>query len=56
MSARARAHRRGETGDNVTDRPKHTVEETCTVPHETSPHYKPFFYGALVGLVHMVKK
>jgi hypothetical protein len=46
-----------KTGDNVTDLPKHTVEETCTKCHnETSPHYKPFFYQALVGVVHMVKK
>lgn len=46
-----------KTGDNVTDRPKHTVEETCTRCHnETSPHYKPFYYQALVSLVHPVKK
>ena len=46
-----------KTGDTVTDRPKHTVEETCTRCHnETSPHYKPFFYQALVGVVHPVKK
>ena len=46
-----------KTGDTVTDRPKRTVEETCTQCHnETSPHYKPFFYKALVSLVHPVKK
>jgi len=46
-----------KTGDNVTDRPKHTEEETCTRCHnDTSPHYKPFFYKALVGLVHPVPK
>lgn len=46
-----------KTGDSVTDRPKPTQEETCTKCHnETSPHYKPFFYRALVGLVHPVKK
>lgn len=46
-----------KTGDNVTDRPKQTVEETCTRCHnETSPHYKPFFYKALLSLVHPVKK
>ena len=28
-------------------------ETTCTRCHnETSPHYKPFFYSAMVGLVH----
>lgn len=46
-----------KTGDVATDRPKPTQEETCTKCHnETSPHYKPFFYRALVGLVHPVKK
>lgn len=46
-----------KTGDTVTDRPKPTQEETCTRCHnDTSPHYKPFFYRALVGLVHQVKK
>ncbi len=46
-----------KAGDTVTDRPKHTVEETCTRCHnETSPHYKPFFYSALVGVVHPVRK
>lgn len=45
-----------KTGDTVTDRPTHTEEETCTKCHnETSPHYKPFFYRALTGLVHQVK-
>ena len=45
-----------KTGDSVTDLPKRTVEETCTRCHnETSPQYKPFFYKALVGLVHPVK-
>lgn len=46
-----------KTGDNVTDLPKRTVEETCTRCHnESSPHYRPFFYAALVGVVHPVKK
>jgi hypothetical protein len=46
-----------KTGDTVTDRPKHTTEETCTKCHnDTSPHYKPFFYQAMVGVVHMVRK
>jgi hypothetical protein len=46
-----------KTGDSVTDRPKPTQEETCTKCHNTtSPRYKPFFYRALVGLVHLVRK
>jgi len=41
------------TGDSVTDAPKATTEETCTRCHnDTSPHYKPFYYSALKGLVH----
>jgi hypothetical protein len=45
-----------KTGDTVTDRPKHTVEETCTRCHnEESPRYKPFFYRALTSLVHPTK-
>jgi formate-dependent nitrite reductase cytochrome c552 subunit len=42
-----------KTGDSVTDLPKKTTEETCVRCHnETSPHYKPFYYAALKGLVH----
>lgn len=33
------------------------VEQTCTGCHNPqSPHYKPFFYGAMVGLVHRVPR
>jgi len=46
-----------KTGDTVTDRPKRTTEQTCTKCHnDTSPHYKPFYYSAMVGMVHSVKK
>jgi len=49
-----RAHvEAAKTGDSVTDLPKPTTEESCTRCHnETSPHYKPFYYSALKGLVH----
>lgn len=45
-----------KTGDTVTDRPKRTTETSCTRCHnDTSPHYKPFYYSAMVGLVHRGK-
>lgn len=45
-----------KTGDAVTDRPKRTTEATCTRCHnDTSPRYKPFFYQAMVGMVHNLK-
>lgn len=32
-------------------------EKNCTQCHNpTSPHYRPFFYAAMTGLVHRVKK
>jgi hypothetical protein len=45
-----------KTGDSVTSRPKPTTETTCTRCHnDRSPHYKPFFHSAMVGLVHQTK-
>ncbi len=41
------------TGDSVTARPAKTTEETCTRCHnEESPRFKPFYYTAMVGMVH----
>ncbi len=39
---------------SVADAPTEKIEErTCTRCHnETSPHYKPFFFNAMKGLVH----
>lgn len=35
----------------------HPDEAACTRCHNNgSPHYKPFFYGPMKGLVHLVKK
>lgn len=36
---------------------KKPAEEVCTRCHnQDSPHYKPFYYAALIGLVHRVPK
>lgn len=44
------AARIGSVGDAPTEK---IVETTCTKCHnETSPHYKPFFFNAMKGLVH----
>jgi hypothetical protein len=41
------------TGDSVTAKPKKTNEDTCLRCHnDTSPRFKPFYYQALVGMVH----
>jgi hypothetical protein len=40
-------------GDASNARTKRIEELTCTACHnDTSPHYKPFFFGAMKGLVH----
>lgn len=40
-------------GDASDARTMKIEEQTCTRCHnETSPHYKPFFYSAMLGLVH----
>lgn len=40
-------------GDASNARTTAVTETTCTRCHnETSPHYKPFYYQAMVGLVH----
>lgn len=42
-----------QTGDSVTARPKKTDEATCVRCHnEESPRYKPFYYQAMIGMVH----
>lgn len=42
-----------QAGDASDARTIKIEEQTCTRCHnETSPHYKPFFYQAMVGLVH----
>ena len=44
------------TGDAVTAKPVKTTEDTCVRCHnDTSPHYKPFYYSAMVGMVHKHK-
>lgn len=36
---------------------KKSDEKNCTSCHNpNSPHYRPFFYNAMIGLVHRVKK
>jgi formate-dependent nitrite reductase cytochrome c552 subunit len=49
-----RAHvEAAKAGDASNARTKPIAEQTCVDCHnETSPHYKPFFYGAMKGLVH----
>lgn len=42
-----------KAGDASNVRTTKIAESTCTRCHnDTSPHYKPFFYSAMVGLVH----
>lgn len=49
-----RAHvEAAKAGDASNVRTKPIEEQTCVACHnDTSPHYKPFFYGAMKGLVH----
>ena len=49
-----RAHvEAAKAGDASNVRTKPIVEQTCVDCHnETSPHYKPFFFSAMKGLVH----
>ncbi len=48
--AHVQAARAGDAGDARTQK---TDEDTCLRCHnETSPRFKPFFYRAMVGLVH----
>lgn len=49
-TAHVNAARGGDASNAKTTK---IVETTCTRCHnETSPHYKPFFYSAMVGLSH----
>ena len=49
-----RRHIEAANGGDVSNGRTVKIEETtCTRCHnETSPHYKPFYYSAMVGLVH----
>ena len=53
MAPDAPTSRRRRPVTPAMSRTKPIDEQTCTACHnETSPHYKPFFYSAMKGLVH----